>query len=291
MTRTRKSPEQRQAEAEALHATLVEQVEALTSSEGWARFLQSVADFHDYSLNNLLLILAQYPDASRVAGFRQWQARGRQVRKGERGIRIFGYSTKRVTVEDEHGDEVEKAVPRFPILTVFDVTQTDPIPGAETVAHPAARLHGDDPGGITDAVATWLGSWGWSFERAPIAGQTNGYTKTDGTRRVIVRDDVEPAQAAKTALHEAAHVILHADEPVADYVEHRGRKETEAESVAYVSAAMLGLDTSAYSVGYIAEWSNGDLDLIRQSAANVIRAVHVLSEAFTDPDEDRDNLA
>lgn len=55
-----------------------------------------------------------------------------------------------------------------------------------------------------------------------IAGETNGYTKTDGSRRV-------------------------------------------------------------------AAWSHGDLDLIRQTAANVIRAVHTLSESFAEPDEDGGN--
>lgn len=57
----------------------------------------------NYNLNNVLLILSQRPDASRVAGFRQWQERGRQVRKGERAIEIFGYATKRI--EGEDGEE------------------------------------------------------------------------------------------------------------------------------------------------------------------------------------------
>ena len=83
MARTKKSPEQRKAEA--LHAQLAEQVEAPASSDAWQRFLTFATSFHTYSLNNVLLILAQCPDASHVAGFRQWQAKGRQVRKGGSG--------------------------------------------------------------------------------------------------------------------------------------------------------------------------------------------------------------
>ena len=50
-------------------------------------------------LSNQLLILAQRPDATTVAGYRAWQSLGRQVRRGATGIGIFGYSTK-TSVQD-----------------------------------------------------------------------------------------------------------------------------------------------------------------------------------------------
>ncbi|MCH2729115.1 hypothetical protein K3V38_14705, partial [Listeria monocytogenes] len=77
--------------------------------------------------------------------------------------------------------------------------------------------------------------------------------------------------------------ILHAEEDQAEYIEPRGVKETEAESVAYVVAGILGLDTSAYSVGYVAGWSNCDSDTIKATAANVLRAAHTLADALTEP--------
>ena len=286
-TRTRttkdKSPEQRQAEAEALHQRLVDQVEHLTTEAGWLQFLKAAKAFHAYSLNNVLLIVAQRPDASQVAGFRQWQARGRQVRKGEKGIKIYGFR-KSVVVDEE--TEEERTVQRFPILTVFDVAQTDPIPDAVQETRPQL-LTGDDPHGITDAVTAWLADRGWTLTRES-AGTANGYTTTDGTRRVVVDHRLEDAAAAKTALHEAAHVILHTDDAPGEYVAHRGLKETEAESTAYVSAGLLGLDTSAYSVGYIAQWAGGDLHLIRSTATNVLSAVATLAGAFTTEDADQE---
>jgi len=57
--------------------------------------LDTAAKFHSYSLGNLLLIGAQAPQATRVAGFRTWQSLGRQVRKGERGIAILAPCTYR----------------------------------------------------------------------------------------------------------------------------------------------------------------------------------------------------
>ena len=63
---------------------------------------------------------------------------------------------------------------------------------------------------------------------------------------------------------------------------HRGRMEVEAESVAYVLSGLLGLDTSAYSVGYIAGWSDGDTDTITETATAVLATVHDLAEALDD---------
>jgi antirestriction protein ArdC len=283
-TKPRKTAEERKAQAEALHAQLTAQIETFTSSAEWMKFLAFAQAFHAYSLNNVILILSQCNIASRVAGFRKWQELGRQVRKGEKAIRIFGYSTKKVTETNEAtGEDEEKTVVRFPILSVFDISQTDVVEGAEDFSSPARRLTGSDDLGIVAKVTDFLTARGWSVEREEIPGEVNGYTTTDGTRRVVIDANLSPAQAAKTAIHEAAHVILHADEDHNEYVAHRGIKETEAESAAYVMAGMLGLDTSAYSVGYVAGWAKADMETIKATAANVLRAVHVLAEAL-DPE-------
>ena len=280
-----KSPEERRAEAEALQASIAAQVEQLRDSEAWTRFLEFARVFHRYSINNLLLILSQRPDATRVAGYRTWQSVGRQVTKGQRGIRIFGGRDVVTREEDERtGEETEHRSRRFFPVSVFDISQTEPID--PDVADPGAithRLTGDDPLGILAAVVDYLTGQGWTVEREAIAGEVNGYTTTDGTRRVVVDADLSPAHAAKTALHEAAHVLLHAEEDPAEYVQHRGVKETEAESVAYVVAGLLGLDTSAYSIGYVAGWTEGDAETIKATAARVLRAAHTLADALTEP--------
>jgi antirestriction protein ArdC len=281
-----KSPEQRKAEAEALHAQLTAQVEALASTEQWTAFLRFASAFHNYSLNNVMLILGQCPEASRVAGFRKWQELGRQVRKGERAIKILGYSRKRITDKDENGDEVVKYIPRFPVLSVFDISQTDAIEGVEQ-PEISTRLVGEDEHGIYDRVAAYLTGLGWTVTREPIAGETNGYTTTDGSRRVVVDAALSDAQAAKTMLHEAAHVVLHTTDGLAsDAANHRGVAETEAESVAYVLAGLAGVDTSAYSVGYVAGWANANADLLRSTAENVMRAVHLLAPVVLDEQPD-----
>jgi len=291
--RAGKAPEQRKLEAEALHAQLLDQVDLLTDSDRWRTFLDFSGSFYRYSLNNVLLILAQHPSAAAVAGFRAWQGKGRQVRKGERGIKILGYSTKKTTEEDPAtGEETTRVAVRYPILSVFALDQTDPIDGAVDTSTVTVRLTGDDPTGIYTRMHDHLTGSGWSITREQIPGGINGYTTTDGTRRIVIDADLSPAQAAKTLLHEAAHVALHVDTlPADDYQQHRGLAECEAESVAYVLARMAGLDTTAYSVGYIATWTHGNTDLIRTTATNVLAAVEQLATAVTDPDDITDPAA
>src|SRR3954467_7312564 len=83
--RERFAAERREQERERI----AEAVAELASPEGWARWMEARSRFHNYSLTNTLLIASQCPHASRVAGYRTWQSMGRQVRKGERAIRIM----------------------------------------------------------------------------------------------------------------------------------------------------------------------------------------------------------
>lgn len=281
----RKTAEERKAQAEALHASIAEQVEALRGTGQWQRFLDFAQSFHAYSFNNLLLILSQRPDATAVAGFRAWQAKGRQVAKGEHAIRIFGYRQQKVTEEDDNGEEVEKSIARFPILSVFDIGQTEPIEGAPDNSSLTRQLVGTNDFGIVDALSDYLSGQGWTIQHRGFPGATNnGYTKPD-ERLVVLKESLSPEHAAKTMIHEAAHIELGHIEDMAEYVQHRGLMETEAESVAYVVAGMLGIDTSAYSIGYIAGWSDANTDLIKSTATRVLRTAHIIA-GILEPVED-----
>lgn len=283
-----RSPEQKRAEMEALHEQLGHGVEALRNSETWAAYLRFCASFHRYSFNNLVLILMQRPEAQHVAGYRAWQAKGRQVRKGERGIRILGTGTVKVSADDEETGEVVEGKRRvfFPV-SVFDLDQTDLMEGHEDASTVTHLLTGADDVGILRRVVDHLTASGVVVEFQAIANGANGYTapaseETGDPARVVIEERNAPAQQAKTAIHEAAHIVLgHLADDYAEYIAHRGRYEVEAESVAYVVAGMLGLDSSNYSTGYVATWAErSEADVIKETASRVLAAVHALVEAL-----------
>jgi hypothetical protein len=105
-------------------------------------------------------------------------------------------------------------------------------------------------------------------------GGANGYTDFKN-KRVVIKKSNDPAQQAKTALHELGHIELgHGDLP--DYhTNHacRGQAEVEAESYAFMVAHINGMKTGAYSFGYVAGWSGGDPKKVKETGARVQKAV------------------
>ena len=67
----------------------------LETGEQWQAWLDFAHRLHRYSFNNLILIWTQRPDASAVASYQTWQALNRQVRRGEKAIRVLAPMVRR----------------------------------------------------------------------------------------------------------------------------------------------------------------------------------------------------
>src|SRR4051812_338967 len=99
-----KTPEERAAEVEALAEQLNHAVAELTSSEAWLGMLRVAARFTRYFPTNVLLLWMQAEQRgitlSRVAGYRTWQAMGRQVVRGARSLAVRAPVRRRLTVDE-----------------------------------------------------------------------------------------------------------------------------------------------------------------------------------------------
>ena len=306
------TPEARREEMAALHARLESQVEALRSSQGWAAYVRAASSFHRYSLNNLLLIMSQAPEATQVAGYRAWQARGRQVRRGEKSIAILGsrlVAAKNAEADsggqggdagsvstDERGRAVRRVF--FP-TRVFDVAQTDPIAGAEQDQDVVRDLDAGDEVALFERVAAHFARQAIALRRAIVPGRANGFcrkvppagaptaSESAWVVEVVVDSRRTGADAARTAVHEACHIAAgHLEGAGSDYVAHRGRYEVEAESAAFIVAALAGLDTSAVSTGYVAGWMESAKEAtLRATAATALATARTLATALGLVDE------
>lgn len=278
---------------------LEEGLKELFDSEQYKTYLSTMSKFHNYSVNNTLLITMQMPDASLVAGYKAWQKNfGRHVNKGEKAIRILAPAPYKIKEErdkldpvtgepmiDESGmpqkEEVEVTIPAFQVVSVFDVSQTDgkPLPdlGAEELIS-TVEGYEDFKQAVMNVSPVPVG-----FEDIP--GEAKGYYSV-AEKRIAVQEDMSESQTLKTMIHETAHAMLHdrdvnradvLDQPLKD----RNTKEVEAESVAYTVCQHFGIDTSDYSFGYIAGWSSdkdmkelkSSLDTIRKTASELITGI------------------
>jgi antirestriction protein ArdC len=168
----------------------------------------------------------------------------------------------------------------FKVVHVFDVTQTDgnPLPdvGPEL-------LRGEAPELLWDHLAGLVATDGYRLERGPCSG-ANG--STDYASRVVrVIDAADPAQAVKTLAHELGHIRADHEHRFTDYTTSlrcRGQAEIEAESIAYLITTDAGLDTASYSAPYLAGWSGGNIDLLRESMTRVIKASRAICKPASD---------
>ncbi len=107
-------------------------IEALEKgqSETLKLYLATMGRFHNYSFGNCMMIAAQKPDATHVAGFHSWLKFQRHVRKGEKGIVILAPMVGKKTESAEMADDEQSRVFGFRAAYVFDVSQTEgePLP-------------------------------------------------------------------------------------------------------------------------------------------------------------------
>ena len=263
-------------------------IQDLFESEKYMSWLRTMSKFHDYSLNNTLLIAFQRPDATLVAGYTAWQKQfGRQVQKGEKAIKILAPAPYKEKVEMEKIDPItrtpildadgkpvrevqEVTRPAFKVVSVFDVSQTE---GREIPSLGVDELSGDvrEYEMFFEALKR---SCPVPMEFENIEGSAKGYYH-QMEQRIAIREGMSQVQTIKTAIHEMAHQRLHAVDPLDEKSEiinqSRSSKEVEAESVAYTVCQHYGIETSDYSFAYVAGWSHGKETPELKASLNTIR--------------------
>jgi N-terminal domain of anti-restriction factor ArdC len=266
--------------------TLTAEIEKLQTESGLAEFLAWQAKFYQYSAANALLIRAQRPDASQVAGYHRWLELGRFVRRGEKGIVILAPIFRRMAdIEDE---EDERRPITYRAAYVFDVSQTEPLSGEEApvpvrpeIACPV--LTGEDGRELYSALLKVAHDEGITVSHEPPAEYASMTREANcmgfyvpKIQAIWVRKNA-PLQEVKTLAHELAHHFGCHDES-------NPNNEAMAEGAAYVVLQAFGLDSGARSVPYIVGWDSrkpgaykSALTGIQQTAKTIIERANSIA--------------
>lgn len=177
--------------------------------------------FHKYSVNNTMLIYMQRPDATLVAGFNKWRDQfERNVRKGEKGIKIIAPTPYKKKIEQEKIDpdtklpmldadgkviteEKEIKIPMFKPVTVFDVSQTD--------GKPLPQLASDLTGNVQNYEAFMEAlrrSSPVPIDFQPLTDGSDGFFSLD-SQSITIREGMSEIQTVSAVVHEIAHSKLH----------------------------------------------------------------------------------
>jgi len=227
---------------------------------------QSYQRFHNYSLGNALLIVWQCMgrgiEPGPVATYKRWQELGRQVKGGEKAMAMWMPIVVKDKEVDKDGNEVEHSKMVFVTPSRwFVISQTE---------------------GDFQPVPETVGDWSMARMLSALEIQTETFDEVDGNCMGYAKRNrtiaVSPLAFSpiKTAVHEAAHVIMHfgKDEAVDVIVDGKdltySEREVEAESVALLVCDALGLDGQEYSRGYIQRWMGQTSDGIPEKSARRI---------------------
>ncbi|SJZ45678.1 hypothetical protein SAMN02745116_00378 [Pilibacter termitis] len=246
----------KQKDYKALSAHLKEGIGEYLKSDMFKNYLDFVAHFHKYSSNNIRLILGQMPQATQVAGFNKWKEMGRSVTKGSKAIYI--YAPSQVIEKDKNGKPIKdqdgnvKRKTIFFLTPVFDASQTEGTPIPKPVYALEENL--EDPKRFAKIFESLQ-----AISPAPIAIEeieraANGFYRPS-ENRIVIQKGLGQEMTIKTTIHEITHALLHADSQASFGSETYSQHEFEAESVAYIVANHLGIDSSGYSFGYLSSWT------------------------------------
>ena len=243
--------------------------------------------FHDYSLGNAILAALQLTvkglPLSPIASFNKWKQLGRCVKKGEKAIALV----MPVTVKTKSGDEVENGAESNDNTTEagssgrtifvlknnwFSLDQTEGADYTNEVTIPEWNKV---------QALSWLEITEQRFEL--LDGNTQGYAIPNKKQLSVSPVALMPW---KTLFHEMAHCLMHSkDAQMADgELMRKDIKEAEAEAVAYLCCATLGLPGLEESRDYIQGWLGSKEqsdEFSKKSASRVFSAADKILKAGT----------
>ncbi|PEU05289.1 hypothetical protein CN941_30805 [Bacillus cereus] len=293
-----KSVEQKKEEVQALTKGMEKSIEGYFRTTGDLKeYLSFMAKFYHYSPSNISLIQSQFQGASAVGSFSFWKEKGFPVKKGEKGIKILVPNRTVAKFKDKDGTwksvtkaseqekkqiesksvEVKPGRLYFAIGHVFDVSQTSATAKDLPRIFPNRWLEGS----VTDYKSLYKGMEAIAekngikiIEPKQELGVAKGVSYTL-TKEVALNPRNSELQNVKTLLHELAHAKLHTAETHMNYT--APEKEFQAEMTAYAVSSYFGIDTSEYSLGYLASWTQGKE---MKDKTKLLKEVHETSIEF-----------
>jgi len=227
------------------------------------RYLSFFSKFTNHSFNNAMLIYIQNPNATRVAGFRQWEEKfKRKVVKGAKAIKILAPMFNSKNKDAEIDDDDSKTLSGYRVVNVFDIADTKPIDGSGEIPDVPEWFGQNEPSEIAEQLFSSLSIVADTLNIKLTFDDSGrgekGYSAGD---HINLSSDVSGAARVSTMVHEMAHELMHWKKSSLYYIGDEIRQskdakalmELQAESVSYTVLKHYNLPVSHHPT-YLALW-------------------------------------
>jgi hypothetical protein len=182
-----------------------------------------------------------------------------------------------VKERDARGDETGERRVFFRTAFVFELSQTEPLPGGEPapLEPPSQPLSGDSRGHLLEPLERFARTLRYSVSYQEIPGSAGGWC--DARARQIVVDARAPANGrVRTLIHECAHALG------IDYERYsRAQAEVIVDTVTYVACAGAGLAVDGEWIPYVAGWGDeGVLEAVADFAETIDTLARRIEDAL-----------
>lgn len=249
--------QQKQEQRETVYA-MIDDTALTVAQDGAAfqKYLDVQSRFDRYSVANALLILAQKPDATRIADFDTWKEQGAYIRKKESGFYILEPG------EEYQRDDGTTGISYNP-KKMFDISQTGNSHKRKTPTYPDDRTrikalmdHAPVPIRISDTLQEG----------------TNALYHPEA-REIQVRKGMDASNIFRALSQELAHAEI--DNGDGSY--NRSTHAFHAYCVSYMLCKQYGVDTNGYRFdrapqmleGLDAQEIRAELSVIREAAVEI----------------------
>lgn len=254
----------------------MEQFEAailkLDSEEGFRNFCKAQSTKHKYSWRNTMLAAMQLGRPTGLLGGvkKYWNPLGRTVIPGQKALKIYAP----IIVNAKDPEDPERTIlVGWRFVNVFDISQTQGNPIESPEVHPTV---GDSHSAEYARLTEWVQGHGWTVTEQTFTDSKLGFCQPD-SKLIAISADVSPNEKLHVLAHEAAHAIGEID-----YQRFtRSAAETIADTVAYLVCARVGLDVSPSSIGYVAGWSAGNVQLLKTFAETIFKLAEKIEGGTT----------
>jgi len=277
-----------------------DRVKNFVEESDYISYLKFIKKFRTRSFFNQMLIYMTKENATFVMGYKQWIDKFNRIpvaclvcrslsnkncecEERTPPIRIVQLAPITYTKENAKGEEEEKIW--FKDVYVYDIEDTEPLPDL-----PIKEVFNEFDWNIktvdVDVNFKKLESMllaiikdnDFKFRYEEIFNESLGGWTDHAVKEIVCKENTTEADKIHTILHEIGHMFAHSEEELDRKRVYRPLVETEAETIAYVVADYLNIDTSSYSIGYIANWSKGNEDILQESVKRISKFANVIME-------------